>query len=113
MAWRALDAGWQIRYRPDIVLQHPETSPARHAVYFRNNARNRVWLARRRLPAPLVPVYLGVWIGLTCTRIHSFAALRSWTAGFFEGMRTSCGDRRPMRWSTVWRMTLLGRPPIV
>ena len=55
MAWRALDAGWEILYQPDIVLQHPKTSPARHAVYYRNNARNRVWLARRRLPAPTAP----------------------------------------------------------
>lgn len=29
------------------------------------------------------------------------------------GMRTDCGGRRPMRWRTVWRMSRLGRPPIV
>jgi GT2 family glycosyltransferase len=113
LAWRALDAGWTIRYEPELVLQHPRTSPARHAVYYRFTARNRVWLARRRLPRPLVPVYLGVWAVLTVTRVRSLAALRVWCAGFAEGLRTPCGERRPMRWRTVWRMTRLGRPPLV
>ena len=51
-------------------------------------ARNRVWLARRNLPLPLVPVYLGTWILLTVARTRSAAGLRAWAAGFAEGMRT-------------------------
>jgi GT2 family glycosyltransferase len=51
LAWRAQDAGWAIDYRPDMVLYHPTTLPSRHAVYHRMVARNRVWLARRNLPA--------------------------------------------------------------
>jgi GT2 family glycosyltransferase len=113
LAWRALDAGWKIRYEPELVLQHPRTSPARHAVYYRMTARNRVWLARRNLPAPLVPLYLGTWILLTIARTRSVAGLRAWFAGFGEGFRTACGDRQPMRWRTVRRMTALGRPPVI
>ncbi|MEV7279426.1 glycosyltransferase [Streptomyces sp. NPDC093111] len=113
LAWRALDAGWKIVYEPELVLQHPKTSPARHAVYYRNTARNRVWLARRRLPVPLIPVYLGVWILITLLRTREAAGLKAWWGGFFEGVRRSCGPRRAMRWSTVWRMTRLGRPPIL
>ncbi|MFH8566746.1 glycosyltransferase family 2 protein [Streptomyces sp. NPDC017988] len=113
LAWRALDAGWRIRYEPELVLQHPKTSPARHAVYYRFTARNRVWLARRRLPVPLIPVYLGVWIVLTMARTRSLAGLRAWWGGFIEGVRTPCGPRGPMSWRTVWRMTRLGRPPIL
>ncbi|MGW6688331.1 glycosyltransferase family 2 protein [Streptomyces sp. NPDC054961] len=113
LAWRALDAGWKILYAPEIVLQHPRTSPARHAAHYRFTARNRVWLARRRLPVPLVPVYLGVWIFLTLVRIRSLAGLRAWCGGFVEGMRTPCGPRRAMTWRTVWRMTRLGRPPVL
>lgn len=52
LSWRALDAGWKILYEPDLLLQHPKTSPARHSVYYRLTARNRVWLARRNLPLP-------------------------------------------------------------
>ncbi|MFD7667518.1 glycosyltransferase family 2 protein [Streptomyces sp. NPDC059788] len=113
LAWRALDAGWMIDYRADLVLYHPTTAPSRHAVYHRMVARNRVWLARRNLPAPLVPVYLGVWFLLTLARRPSRPALRAWLGGFKEGWATSCGPRRPMKWRTVWRLTRLGRPPVI
>ncbi|MFG1811027.1 glycosyltransferase family 2 protein [Streptomyces sp. NPDC049040] len=113
LAWRALDAGWMIDYRSDLVLHHPTTSPARHAVYHRMVARNRVWLARRNLPWLLVPVYLGVWFALTLLRRPSGPALRAWLGGFREGWATPCGERRPMKWRTVWRLTRLGRPPII
>ncbi|TXS44902.1 glycosyltransferase family 2 protein [Streptomyces sp. t39] len=113
LAWRALDAGWGIEYRSDMVLLHPTTPPSRHAVYHRMVARNRVWLARRNLPLPLIPLYLGVWILLTLLRRPTAAALRAWFGGFAEGWRTPCGPRRPMRWRTVWRLTRLGRPPVV
>lgn len=113
LAWRALDAGWMIDYRSDLVLHHPTTSPARHAVYHRMVARNRVWLARRNLPWPLVPVYLTVWLALTLLRRPSGQALRAWFGGFREGWAAPSGERRPMSWRTVWRLTRLGRPPII
>ncbi|WP_282795252.1 glycosyltransferase [Streptomyces sp. CC224B] len=113
LAWRALDAGWKVLYEPALLLQHPKTSPARHAVYHRMTARNRVWLARRRLPVPLIPLYLAVWTLLTVARTRSLGGLRAWAAGFVEGVRTPAGERRPMRWRTVWLMTRLGRPPII
>ncbi|NED88457.1 glycosyltransferase family 2 protein [Streptomyces sp. SID11233] len=113
LAWRALDAGWLIDYRADMVLNHPTTAPSRHAVYHRMVARNRVWLARRNLPAPLVPVYLGVWLLLTLLRKPSGPALKAWFGGFREGWSKPCGPRRPMKWRTVWRLTRLGRPPVI
>ncbi|MFV0126763.1 glycosyltransferase family 2 protein [Streptomyces sp. HMX112] len=113
LAWRALDAGWMIDYRSDMVLLHPTTPPSRHAVYHRMVARNRVWLARRNLPAPLIPLYLGVWLSLTLARRPSAAGLKAWFSGFKEGWTTPCGPRRPMKWRTVWRLTRLGRPPVV
>ncbi|BDH72246.1 glycosyl transferase [Streptomyces sp. PLM4] len=113
LAWRALNAGWQIDYRSDMVLYHPTTTPSRHAVYHRMVARNRVWLARRNLPLPLVPVYLGVWLLLTLLRRPSGAALKAWFGGFKEGWTSSAGPRRPMKWRTVWRLTRLGRPPVI
>jgi GT2 family glycosyltransferase len=113
LAWRALDAGWMIDYRSDMVLNHPLTAPSRHAVYHRMVARNRVWLAKRNLPWPLVPAYLGIWMLLTLVRRPSVPALRAWFGGFREGLTTPCGPRRPMKWRTVWRLTRLGRPPII
>ncbi|MET7641039.1 glycosyltransferase [Streptomyces sp. NPDC005438] len=113
LAWRALDAGWKVLYEPELVLQHPWTSPTRHAVFHRMVARNRVWLAKRHLPALLVPFYLGNWTVLAVARTRSTAGLRAWFGGFAEGLRTPCAPRRPMKWPTVWRMTRLGRPPII
>ncbi|MFD9497811.1 glycosyltransferase family 2 protein [Streptomyces sp. NPDC060035] len=113
LAWRALDAGWMIDYRADMVLNHPTTAPSRHAVYHRMVARNRVWLARRNLPAPLVPVYVGVWLLLTLVRRPSAPALKAWFGGFREGWAKPCGPRHPMKWRTVWRLTRLGRPPVI
>ncbi|MFJ2820467.1 glycosyltransferase family 2 protein [Streptomyces toxytricini] len=112
-AWRALDAGWEIDYRADMVLRHPRTEAARHAVYYRNTARNRVWLAKRHLPAVLVPVYLAAWAAYTIVQRPPLTGLAAWWAGFFEGVRVPCPPRRPMRWRTVWRMTRLGRPPVI
>ncbi|MFF9113032.1 glycosyltransferase family 2 protein [Streptomyces sp. NPDC014805] len=113
LAWRAADAGWKILYAPELLLQHPKTSPARHAIYYRVTARNRVWLVRRRLPLPLIPVHLGVWIAVTLLRTRSAGGLRAWFGGFAEGLRQPAGERRPMRWRTVWRLTRLGRPPVI
>lgn len=113
LAWRALDAGWDIAYRADAVLAHPTTSPARHALYYRMIARNRVWLARRNLPAPLIPLYLGTWLLLTLLRRPSRDARKAWFGGFREGWKSPAGQRRPMSWRTAWRLTRLGRPPIV
>ncbi|WP_042426726.1 glycosyltransferase family 2 protein [Streptacidiphilus anmyonensis] len=113
MAWRALDAGWKVLYAPQLLLQHPRTSPTRHAFFYRVNARNRVYLARRNLPAALVPVYLGVWVALTGARTRDLAGLKVWFQGFAEGWRTPCGPRKPMRWRTVWKLARLGRPPVI
>ncbi|MFE3764291.1 glycosyltransferase family 2 protein [Streptomyces sp. NPDC059104] len=111
-AWRALDAGWEIDYRADMVLQHPRTAASRHKVYYRNTGRNRVWLAKRNLPGVLVPVYLATWAAYTLVQRPPLSGLAAWWSGFFEGVRVPCPPRRPMRWRTVWRMTRLGRPPV-
>jgi GT2 family glycosyltransferase len=113
LAWRALDAGWRIRYDAECVMYHPLTLPTKHAVYYRMNARNRVWLAKRNLPWPLAVAYLGTWILLTVLRVRGRNGLAVWWSGFVEGVRSPAGERHPMRWRTVWRMTKLGRPPLV
>lgn len=113
LAWAALDAGWRIWYDAESVAGHPTTAPTRHEQYLRLNARNRVWLARRRLPAPLVVAYLATWTALTVARVRDPRALVVWGTGFVEGWRTDPGPRRSIRWRTAWRMTRLGRPPVV
>lgn len=114
LAWRALDAGFDITYDAGAIMYHAGGDPAaRHEQFYLNNARNRVWLARRRLPAVLVPVYLGNWMVITVLRLRSATPLRIWFRGFAEGWRSFPGPRDPIRWRTVWRMARLGRPPVV
>ncbi|RCG27887.1 glycosyltransferase [Sphaerisporangium album] len=113
LAWRLLGEGYRIEYDADCVMYHPQVPPTRHANFYRLNARNRVWLARRNLPWPLAVLYLLDWIMLTLVRERSSLAIRSWFQGFVEGIREPAGERRPMAWRTAWRMLRLGRPPIV
>ncbi|WP_283138507.1 glycosyltransferase family 2 protein [Rhizohabitans arisaemae] len=113
LAWRLLGEGFRLEYDASAVMYHPQVPPTRHADFYRLNARNRVWLARRNLPWPLAALYLLDWMVLTVLRERSSGALKAWFAGFREGMREPAGERRPMAWRTAWRMLRLGRPPIV
>jgi GT2 family glycosyltransferase len=113
LAWQALNAGYHIVYDAECVMFHPAVTPTRHAMFYRLNARNRVWLARRNLPWPVGVAYLGVWVTMTIARERRLAALRPWFGGFREGWRKPAGPRRPIRWRTMWRMTRLGRPPVI
>jgi GT2 family glycosyltransferase len=114
LAWRVWDQGLRAWYAGDLVANHPVIQQTRHGDYYRLNARNRVWLARRNLPALLIPLYVGSWTGVQLVRwARQPAALRVWFGGWREGWRSDPGERRPMRWRTVVRMTLAGRPPVV
>jgi GT2 family glycosyltransferase len=112
LAWRALDAGWRIRYAGDLAIHHPATPPGRHARYHHLTARNRVLLARRHLPWTVAAAYLSLWTTATLLRAGRGGigpALR----GFVDGFRHPRGERRPISWRTVAHMTRLGRPPIL
>ena len=60
--------------------------PPGTTTYYRLNARNRVWVARRNLPWPLAVIYVAVWTALTVVRFRSVRLLRLWFAGFREGL---------------------------
>ncbi|ROO90064.1 hypothetical protein EDD29_7780 [Actinocorallia herbida] len=113
LAWQAINAGYRIVYDAESVMCHPATLATRHASFYRYNARNRVWLARRNLPWPIGMTYLGVWVGMTVVRERKPAALKPWFKGFAEGWKTDAGPRRPISWGAAWRMTRAGRPPII
>jgi GT2 family glycosyltransferase len=113
LAWRLWDAGWDVHYAGELSVRHPATPPTRHATFFRLTARNRVWVARRNLPAPLVPLYLAAWTLRTQpVLLRRPEALRAWWRGFAEGWQSFPGPRRPMRWRTVAKLTRLGQPPV-
>lgn len=114
LAWRVWAQGRRAWYEGSLVANHPAIDPARHADYYRLNARNRVWLAKRNLPWPLVPVYVGSWTAVQVLRwARTPGRLRPWFAGWLEGWRETPGGRRSIGWVTVLRMSRAGRPPVL
>lgn len=113
MAWQLVDRGWTLWYDPTISVHHPYTEATRHETHYFTNARNRVWVARRNLPAPLIPAYLATWATITAARTHDRRALAMWCRGFAEGVREPAGRRRPISWRGVVALTRVGRPPVV
>ena len=113
LAWRVLDAGYRVHYAGDVSALHPAYPPARHGFSHYFAARNRVWLARRHLPLPVGAAYALVWLAITFARLRSRRDAREVLRGYRDGLREPCGARRPLRWRTLWRMTLAGRPPVV
>jgi len=114
LAWRAIDAGFTVRYAGDIAVNHPAEPPAqRHAGVHRLKSRNRVYLARRLLPVPFLLVYPVVWLVIDLLRARSLGGARALIAGTWDGIRSDAGPRRPISWRAVWRLTRAGRPPVI
>lgn len=111
LCWRLIDRGWRIRYLPDVTVFHPRTPIERHEEGWWRTGRNRVWIARRTLPWPVAIVHVALWL-VEGTRRAPRASRRSYLRGWRQGWSGDI-DRNPIRWRTVWRLTRLGRPPIV
>jgi GT2 family glycosyltransferase len=114
LAWRVWNAGYIAWYAGDMAVAHPVTSPTRHDSYYRMNARNRVWLAKRNLPWIMVPFYVAAWTGVQLVRwTRNPRGLTPWFAGWLEGWSTNPGGRQAMSWRTIARMTRAGRLPLI
>ncbi len=113
LAWRLLDLGYRIEYDAAAAMCHPAEPNSRHAGFWRLDGRNRTLLARRNLPWPLAVLFLLDWLAVTAARQRSAAVLREWLGGCAEGRRMNPGPRQPLSAATIWRMTRLGRPPVI
>jgi GT2 family glycosyltransferase len=114
LAWRVMDTGRRVFYAGDIEVLHPSyrTAPHDYSAYY--GARNRVFLARRNLPLPLGALYVAGFALRTLPLVlRSPGRVRPALRGYRDGLRQPCGVRRRLRWSTLWRMTLAGRPPVI
>ncbi len=111
LAWRLIDQGWRIRYRGDLVVEHPGAPPSRHVDYHRLTARNRFLLGHLHLPLVVAATYVGNWTVLALLR-----APRAWRAtlgGLRDGWQLRRLARQPIRWRTIVRLARYGRPPIL
>lgn len=112
LAWRLIDAGWRIRYLADIEVFHPHTEIARHERGWWLTGRNRVWVARRSLPWPVAVVHTLAWLALGARRAPTGACRKGYVAGWRAGWSDPI-PHRPIGWRAVWRLTRLGRPPVI
>jgi GT2 family glycosyltransferase len=116
--WRVWDTGYRTWYAGNLRAGHPVIDPRRHEEFFRLNARNRVWLARRNLPWPISWIYVLSWTGLQIMRARSDAKqLRPWFAGWSAGWRMNPWDidesKTKIGWKSIWFMARHGRLVVV
>lgn len=112
-AWRVIDAGYTVRYCGELQTYHPAVDRERHPDVYHKGARNRVWLAKRNLPAVIAVLYTATWLVLDLVRIRRLVNARQLLRGYYDGVRLPCGRRSPISWRTVLRMTMTGRPPLI
>jgi GT2 family glycosyltransferase len=113
LAWRLLDAGWDVWYEGAPAVIHPHAPVgASDGSRWSLLGRNRVRLARRNLPHPIDWAHTVVWLGIGLVRARSAVNRRSYWTGWWSGWHGPI-DRRTISWATVLRMCRLGRPPIV
>jgi len=115
LAWRVMDAGYRVEYAGDIAVEHPMPPPvpARHWYSLQLGVRNRVWVARRNLRFPIAVLYVLSFTLRALLRVRSAGDLRAVAKGLRDGVREPCGTRKPLSARTLWRMTRLGRPPVI
>ena len=102
LAWRVMDAGHRVRYAAE-----------RHGYSVRYAARNRVFVARRNLPWPLGVLYVATFALRTLRGLKTPELRAAAREGYRAGRTEDCGRRRRLRARTIWRMTKLGRPPVI
>lgn len=112
LSWRLRDAGYTIHYLPDILIRHPRVEISRHTDGWRLTGRNRVMIARRNLPLPILVVHTLGWLLLGMRRAPDGPCRRAYVAGWRSGWRMPV-PRSPVGWRTVVELARLGRPPIL
>jgi GT2 family glycosyltransferase len=113
LSWRMLDAGYRIWYAGDVVALHPAPLARKRGQYRYLSSRNRVWVARRNLPLPMAAAHVGAWFLRTALSLRSPRDAQDALRGYRDGLQQPAGERRPVSWRTVWRMTRAGRPPVI
>lgn len=112
LSWRLHDRGHRVDYRPDIVVRHPRTPIGRHGDGWTRTGRNRVLVARRNLPLPIMAVHVTMWLILGVLRAPDVTCRLAYVRGWISGC-TGEVERAPIRWRTVMALARSGRPPIV
>lgn len=112
LGWRVMDAGFRVRYAAEVAVRHPPYAGEHNEWDHYFGARNRAWLARRYLPLPFAVPFVASFALRTLPRLRTPRRRQAALRGYRDGL-TGPGARRPLKASTLIRMTRLGRPPVV
>ena len=119
-AHEGIELVWQVYnkrsiawYAADVTVRHPVINPTRHREFYRLNARNRVWLAKRNLPFPISLIYVSVWVVISLLRMRKLSSLLAWLGGLSEGIAASAGVQKKLSWHALIALGRAGRFPII
>jgi GT2 family glycosyltransferase len=113
LGWRVMDAGYRIHYAADVAALHPPYASSVHNEWdYYYGARNRMWLARRHLPAVFAVPFVLAFVARTLPHLDTHGKRQAALRGYRDGFREP-GPRERLRARTLWRMTRLGRPPVL
>lgn len=113
LVWQVYNHGYIAWYAADVTVKHPVINPTRHLDFYRLNARNRVWLAKRNLPFPISIIYVLVWFLISLIRMRRLSSLVAWLDGFLNGIFVSAGKSKKLSWRAVIALGKAGRFPII
>jgi len=104
LSYRTLDAGFEIRYLPRVLVYHlPETEASRidpWKLYY--SIRNRLLTVYRYLPWRYVPTHVGFWLFLYGWQALRQTALGAYGRGVWAGLAaTRRFHRHPIKPETV------------
>ena len=113
LIWQVYNHGFVGWYATDVTVRHPVINPARHRDFYRLNARNRVWLAKRNLPFPISIIYVTTWTLISLIRMRKLSSLIAWLDGFLNGIFVSAGRKEKLSWAALFALGRAGRFPII
>ena len=113
LVWQVYNHRYMAWYAADVTVKHPVINPTRHLDFYRLNARNRVWLAKRNLPFPISIIYVLVWFLITLIRMRRLSSLVAWLDGFLNGIFVSAGKSKKLSWRAVIALGKAGRFPVI
>jgi GT2 family glycosyltransferase len=113
LCWQVWNQGYVAWYTGDIAVAHPAIQPTRHEYFYRLNARNRVWLAKRNLPLPFKILYPITHALMSFVSIRGSTERKAWREGFIEGWKTDSGKNRKLTLRAILALTFALRPPVI
>lgn len=113
LVWQVYNHGYIAWYAADVTVKHPVINPTRHLDFYRLNARNRVWLAKRNLPFPISFIYVLVWTLISLVRMRRLSSLVAWLDGFLNGIFANAGKGKKLSWRAIGALGRAGRLPII